>query len=201
MALWFDTENQEQKLLNYMPKGKAYAQSKVKGSNFNNLILWISASFKSLVDKYNQSFKGLYLCVSDYLIENWRLDYSVPNSIFYFSELENRTDLFVLKYLMRGNTEWNFKAIASAYGIKVLVKNGVEHYEDPLKTNILVITFEGEDADRLPHDVPHFLGSGRQLAKIQKIYETIKEAHCKIIYEYNPIVEFEEIELCSEIKA
>lgn len=196
MSLWFDTENQEQKLLNYMPKGKAYAQSKVKDSNFNNFILWISASFKSLVDKYNQSFKGLYLCVSDYLIENWRLDYSIPNDIFYFSESENRTDLFVLKYLMRGNTEWHFKAIASAYGIKVLVENGVDYYQDPLKTNILVITLEDQDFDRLPHSVPHFLRVGKGVGKIQKIYEIIKEAHCKIIYEYNPITEVEEIDLC-----
>lgn len=200
MGLWFDTENQEQKFLNYMPKGKAYTQSKVKGSNFNNFILWISASFKSLVDKYNQSFKGLYLCVSDYLIESWRLDYSIPNSVFYFSETENRTDVFILKYLMRGNTEWHFKAIATAYGMKVLVENGVDFYQDPAKTNILVITLESQDFDRLPHSVPHVLRSGRELIKIQTIYEIIKEAHCKIIYEYNPNIEGEEIDLCSGIK-
>lgn len=197
--MWFDSENQESKLLGYMPKGKAYNQSKVKGSNFNNFIIWISVSFKNLVDKYNQSFKGLFLCESDYLVEDFRLDYNIPNSVFYFSDLENRTDLFVLKYLMRGNTQWHFRAIASAYGMKVLIEDGVDHYQDPLKTNILVITFESENFDRLPHSVPHILGGGKELNKIQKIYEIIKEAHCKIVYEYNPSIVSEEIELCNGI--
>lgn len=199
MSLFFETEDQEKKLLGYMPSGKAYSQSKLKGSNFNNFMIWISVSFKNLVDKYNQSFRGLFLCESDYLIEDFRLDYSIPSGVFYFSESENRTDLFVLKYLMRGNTEWHFKAIASAYGIKVLVENGVDYYQDPLKTNILVIVFETQDIDRLPHDVPHFLGSSKELAKIQKIFEIIKEAHCKIMYEYNPSIVSEEIELCDGI--
>lgn len=200
MSLWFDSEKQEQKLLGYFPKGKAYSQSRIKGSNFNNFILWISTNFKTLVDKYNQSFQGIFLCVSGFLVESYRLDYNIPNSLFYFSELENRTDVFVLQYLMRGNTKWHFQAIASAYGIDVLIKDGVDHYQDPTKTNILVVIFKSQDFDRLPHSVPHILGGGKELNKIQKIYEIIKEAHCKILYEYNPNIISEEIELCNGIK-
>jgi hypothetical protein len=217
MNLWFDREYQEQKLLGYMPKGSAYKQSFVKNTNFNNFLIWIATSFRWLVDEYNQTFKGNYICESDYLIDNWKKDYSIPgsNDVFLVSEEDNRADVFVLKYLMRGNTRWNFQAIANIYGIEVSVENGIDYFIDsrlPHKipheivsfsgeiTEVLVITFLGLEFDILPHDVPHILGTGARVEKIKKIYDIIKEAQCKIIYTGHSHKELEDkIEFCKQV--
>jgi len=117
--------------------------------------------------------------------------------VFYLSDVENRTDVFVLKYLMKGNTEWHFSAIANIYGVDVLIDNGRDYFQEsrlpnriPHKlysgidnvTNVLVIVFLTGDFDKLPHKLPHKLGSGRKLEKIKRIYGIIKEAQCKILY-------------------
>ena len=115
MNLWFDRNNQEKILLKYLPTGKAYKQAFVEGSNFNKIIKWISFNFQWLVDRYNRTFKALYVCEGDYLVEKWKTDYNIPNNVFYLSEKENRTDVFVLRYLMKGNTKWHFQAIANIY--------------------------------------------------------------------------------------
>ena len=46
----------------------------------------------------------------------------------------------------------------------------------------MVVNFLATEYDSLPHSIPHKLGSGRKLEKIKKIYQTIKEAQCKILY-------------------
>ena len=197
MSLWFSREKQVEILLKYLPIGRAYKQAFVEGSNFNNLIKWISFSFQALVDKYNRTFKGLYVCESDYLIERWKADYSIPNGFFYLSEEENKIDIFVLRYLMRGNTKWHFQAIANIYNVDVIITNAKDYFSGsrlpnriPHRlhsrvenvNNVLIVSFLEVEYDQLPHSIPHKLGSGRKLDKIKKIYQIIKQAQCKILY-------------------
>lgn len=197
MSLWFDRENQEKILLKYLPVGKSYRQAFVEGSNFNNLIKWISFNFQRLVDKYNRTFKGLYVCESDYLVERWKADYNIPSNVFYLSKDENKIDVFVLRYLMRGNTKWHFQAIANIYGVDVVITNARDFFKNsrlpngiPHKlyagvedmNNVLVVNFLTTEYDTLPHSIPHKLGGGMKLEKIKKIYQVIKQAQCKILY-------------------
>ena len=57
MDLWFNEDSQEDILIDYMPKGKVYKQLKIKGSNFNKLMIWLSSSFLWLVEMYNITLK------------------------------------------------------------------------------------------------------------------------------------------------
>lgn len=197
MSLWFSSENQEKILLKYLPSGRAYKQAFVDGSNFNKIIKWISFTFQNLVEKYNKVFKGLYVCESDYLLANWKTDYNIPNSTFYLSKEENKADIFVLRYLMKGNTKWHFQAIANIYGVDVVITSGADYFRRcrlpnniPHKlcgntenvANVLVVNFLDTVYSLLPHAVPHQLGNGRKIGKIKKIYHDIKEAQCKILY-------------------
>ena len=196
--LYFNRENQEQIYLSNLPKGKVFKQAKKQGTNFNKIVKWIAKGFEWLVDRYNQTFKGLFICESKYFIEQFKKDYAVPNKIFYqTTDDEHQIDIKVLKYLMRGNTVWHFKMIAQLYGYCVKVTSGVEYFKNsripntiPHKlyssfeniNNILVITFYEQEADILPSSVPHKLGSGLKISKIKKIYDIIKPAQVKILY-------------------
>ena len=196
--LYFNRENQEQIYLNNLPKGRVFKQASTKGTNFNKFVKWIAKSFEWLVDRYNETFKGLYICESQYFIEQFKKDYSIPNKIFYQTTNDEHTqDIKVLKYLMSGNTAWHFKTIAQMYGYCIKVTSGVEYFEKsripniiPHKlysgfenvNNILVITFYEQEADILPISVPHKLGAGLKISKLKKIYDIIKPAQVKILY-------------------
>lgn len=198
MSLWFNEDNQEDILIKCMPKGKVYKQLKIKGSNFNKLIKWLSSSFLWLVKMYNKTFKGMYICKSTYLIENFKKDYNIPNEVFYSTDIdEHRRDIFVLKYLMKGNTEWHFRAVANIYGYDVDVISGKEYfrqYRIPNKiphklysgveniNDVLVIIFYNDEKNIMPYKIPHKLGSGSKVAKIKKIFDIMKQSQVKIVY-------------------
>lgn len=198
MDLWFNEDNQEDILIDYMPKGKVYRQSKIKGSNFNKLILWLSSSFLWLVMMYNKTFKGFFLCKSTYLIENFKKDYNIPNEVFYNADIaEHRKDVFALKYLMKGNTEWHFRAVANMYGYDIDIASGKEYFighripnKIPHKlysgitnvNNVLVIMFYSAERETIPNKIPHKLGSGIKISKIKKIFDIMKQAQIKIMY-------------------
>ena len=199
--MWFDRAEQERKFLNYLPQGKAYRQAWQESSNFYRFCAWIASAFRWLVDAYNQTFQGIYLVKSSYMMGAWKADYSIPNEVFYLSDEENRTDVFVIKYLMKGNTAWHFQAIANAYGVDILIYTGEEFYKDtqlPLQIphaiqdpgqdtkNVLVICFLNEEEDVLPHPIPYYFGGSRKIAKIKAIFAIIKQAQCKINYEPPP---------------
>lgn len=214
--LYFTRENQEQIYLNNLPNGRVYKQAKNQGTNFNKFIQWISKGFEWLVDKYNETFKGLFICESVFLIEQFKKDYSISNEIFYqTTDEEHQQDVKVLKYLMRGNTAWNFEAIASIYNVNVKVYTGVEYYENldygilPYKVphklserfsslrNVIVIVINTKDTgkDVLPHDVPHKLGTSLKIIKLKKIYDIIKQAQVKIVY-FKEDIQGEKIKIC-----
>lgn len=196
--LYFNRENQEQIYLNNLPKGRMYKQASVQGTNFNKFVKWIAKGFEWLVDKYNETFKGLFICESKFFIEQFKKDYSIPNEVFYqTTDEEHQIDVKVLKFLMQGNTHFHFKQIAQMYGYCVKVSSGVEYFKNsripntvPHKlysdfgnvNNILVITFYEQETDLLPHSVPHRLGAGLKIEKIKKIYDIIKPAQVKILY-------------------
>lgn len=196
--LFFHRDNQEQIYLNNLPKGRIYKQAKADGTNFNKLVKWIAKGFEWLVDSYNETFKGLYILESSFLVDEFKKDYGIPNKIFYqTTDEEHQQDVIVLRHLMRGNTAWNFKAIANAYGVCVDVKSGVEYFTDsriPNKiphrlyssftnvNNLFVISFYADTVDILPHSIPHKLGAGLKIPKIKKLYDIIKPAQTKIIY-------------------
>lgn len=211
--LWFNEGEQDKILIKFFAKGRAYSQMRVKGTNFNNVILWMASGFSWLVGEFNKMFAGLFVCQSSYLIDDFMADYGIPCDTFPIAS-DNRADVFVLKYLMRGNIAWNFYAVAKAYGVGIKVITGREFFENsripnkiPHKLyagvsdvdNILVVVFTDDDYAGVPYKVPHKLGSGQKLAKIKRVFEIMKEAQVKIIYtkvDNGIVVEVPEIVLC-----
>lgn len=210
--MWFINNNQDRILLNNLPKGRVFKQAWIVGTNFNKLIKWLALSFSWLVDEYNKAFKGLFICQSTFYIEQFKNDFLIPNDIFYkATDEEHKADIIVLKYLMKGNTAWNFTAIANAYGICVDVVAGAEFFKEsrlpntiPHKlypnynniNNIITVTFYVSASDVLPHSVPHTLGSGLKVEKIKKIYDIIRPAQTKIEYFSKAQADCEKIKIC-----
>lgn len=195
MNEWFDGSSQKKKMLGYLPTGRVYRNAYVDGSNLNKFIEWMSKGFEVLVDEYNRTFMGLFVCESDYLLEKWKTDYGIPNNIFYEHPEENWKDVFVLRYLMRGNKEWNYRAIANIYGVDIFIYRAGEYLKDsrlPHKVphriqnvvngnNAIVISFVNIRDDELD-DSEEGVKKKRLLEKIKKIYGVIKEAHLSIVY-------------------
>jgi len=212
MSLWFNREEQDKILLKYLPTGKVYKQAHLEGTNFNKLIKWIASGFTWLVDRYNETFRGLYVCESGYLIDNFKKDYNIPNEIFYNTDdFEHRKDIYILKYLMQGNTAWHFKAIANMYGYDVKVISGVEYlrgkrfvYKFPVKiglgitdpNNILVVFFKQKEVSGFAYKFPLGFRGNKNIIKIKKIYDIIKQSQTRILYIVDETLNEERIELC-----
>lgn len=203
--LFFNRENQDKILLGYLPKGSIFQKAHIEGTNFNKLIKWIAIGFQWLIDKYNETFMGIFICKSDFFIEQFKKDYGIPNEIFYQTTKEEHVaDIKVLKYLMRGNMAWNFKAIADQYGICVKVESGRDYYfvsrlpaRLPYKlfdlsqllniNNILVVTIYQDQSSNLPYKLPLKLGTSLKENKMKQIYDKIKPAQTSIIYARNTV--------------
>lgn len=201
--LFFNRENQDSILLGFMAKGLIFKKAHEDGTEFNKFIKWIASGFEWLIDKYNQVFMGLFICKSDYLIEQFKKDYSIPNEIFYQTTAEEHTqDIKVIKYLMKGNAIWNFQAIASTYGLCVKVQSGKDYYfvsrlpaKIPYKlfdlsgllnvNNVFVVTIYQDASTALPYKLPVKLGTGLKEKKLKQIYDKIKPAQSSIIYARN----------------
>lgn len=212
--LFFNRDNQEQIVLNNLPKGRVYKKAHEDGTDFNKIIKWIAKSFEWLVDLYNDYFKGLFICKSTFLIEHHKKDYNIPNQLFYqTTDEEHQTDIIVLKYLMSGNMTWHFEAVAKAYCINVTAVSGKEFYKNsripnkiPHKlytffentNNILVVLINYRESDILPNKIPHKLGTGLKLDKLKKIYAKMKPAQVKIVYYQREHKQCEDLILCVE---
>lgn len=185
--LWFEVDEQEEIFINYLPKGAAYKQASVQGSNFNNLVKTLAGSFQWLAIRFNSTFRGLFVTESNVLIDHWKKDYNVPNTIFKTSKT-NRIDVFTLKYLMRGNTDWHFRAIANIYLIDVIIEAGSkDHPPEAGKTvDYMTVKYISKDKFNLPYRVPHHLRFDEGLIKLKQIYEIIKPSNIQIIYEPVP---------------
>lgn len=195
MNEWFDTDEQKEKLLGYMPKGRAYKQAYKIGKNLSKFMKWASVGFEDLIVEYNRSFMGLFVPESDYLLQKWKDDYSIPNDVFYESPSENWRDVFVLKYLMRGNKDWNYRAIANIYDIDIVIYRGHEYVQKSRLPNpvphriqnisnsesVIVISFINVDYDKLGRSKEDE-AKRKLINKIKKIYSTIKEAQLRIVY-------------------
>lgn len=208
--MWFNKDNQLPKLLGYLPLGRAYKQAYIKGSNFNRLMAWVASGFEWLIDKYNANFKGLYINESGLFIDSWRKDYNIPNEIFYYDEVENRIDAFVIKYLMSGNTAWHYLAIASAYNIAIEFVEADEQFNSdlfpiPLPTTFnsidvdaetLVIAIKPTDNNAYPLDMPINFTNDKKLTKLKRIYDIIKPAQLQILYVERDVINFTRITKC-----
>lgn len=180
MSLWFGVDNQIEILQGYLPVGRIYKKAYSKGSTFYNIIRWQATSFGWLVGRFNTTLKGMYICSDETLLDKWKADYSIPNETFYEGD-ENRKDVFALKYLMRGNKEWNFRAVANLYGIEVVIGIGLDENGDDAG-NAMTVSMLGLDTGRIPHELPHILGNGLAPTKVMKMYAMMKQAQCRIIY-------------------
>lgn len=212
--LYFNSGDQEQVILSYVPRGRVFRQVGIEGKNFNKLIKWMAKFFRDLAEVYNETFKGLFICESTFFIEQYKKDYSIPNEIFYATTVEeHQADIKVLKYLMSGNQKFHFEAIAQMYGVCVVATDGETYLKNtriPTKIphklignyvnpkNILVVTIFSDAVDILPHKVPHILGSGLKIEKLKKIYAKIKPAQTKILYmfELAEKAQYEGVEIC-----
>jgi len=216
--LFFNRDNQDKILLGYFPKGLIFQKAHESGAEFNKVIRWIASGFQWLIDKYNETFMGIFICKSDFFIEQFKKDYNIPNEIFYQSTKEEHVaDIKVIKYLMRGNMAWNFQAIASQYGICVKVESGKDYYfvsrlpaKIPYKlfdlsallnvNNILVVTIYQDASSNLPYKLPMKLGTSLKENKLKAIYDKIKPAQSSIIYMRNTVntPQCVEIDICKK---
>ena len=216
--LFFNRENQLSIFLGYLPKGLIFNKAHEDGAEFNKLVKWIASGFEWLVDKYNLAFMGVFICKSDFYIEQFKKDYSIPNEVFYQSDNEEHTqDIKVIKYLMKGNGIWNFQAIASVYGLCVKVQSGKDYYfvsrlpaKLPYKlfdlsaliniNNIFVVTIYESTSQQLPYKLPLKMGTGLKEKKLKAIYDKIKPAQTSIIYTRNTIdtQQCTNIEICKK---
>lgn len=190
MSLFFNDSNQLKILLKYLPSGKAYTQAFAEASNFHKLMKWIASLFDDFIAYINGLFRARFFCESNLFVDRGMKDYLIPNDIFYRSSNpnENNVDLFVLKYLMKGNTEWHFQAIANIYGFDVAFGKGSGKYPpgydppaDREDHNVFYVTFFKETTKGFAYDFPFAFGDpiGN---KIKKIYDIIKEAQINIVY-------------------
>ncbi len=189
MSFKFNRENQLEILLKYLPTGKAYTQAYAEGSNFNKLMEWLASFFDNFIIYINKLLTARFLCLSNFFVKESMADHLLPNDIFYLSDPQhNNIDLFVMQYLMKGNTEWHFQAIANIYDFDVLF--GREHgeydpdYNPPVDRkdyNVLYVTFYPPAQAGFEYDFDFPFGDAIG-TKIKQIYEIIKEAQVKIIY-------------------
>jgi hypothetical protein len=190
MSLLFRSIDQDKIVIQYLPPGRIYKKAGQAGTNFNKLIQWLAAFFTGTIKEFNTSILALFISRSYLFKPRWGSDYDIPSELFPAVEKENRTDVYVVKYLMRGNTARHFVDIANIYGVGIKMEHG-KHAIDALS--------------RLPHDVPHKLlsdtittydrviitlittrsNNDARVVKIKKILETIKQAHTAIIFDAN----------------
>lgn len=199
MTLWFEVDEQEKILIDYMPRGAAYKQARIDGSNFNNIIKAISKSFEWLAIRYNNVFRGLFIAESPFLLSRWVTDYGIPSRVFPSDKesipatptkaeipgiTENRLDIYALRYLMNGNAEWNFRAIANLYLVDVIIEPGDSEHPPVVgqTSNYITVKYIERIQNKLPYNIPHYLTTNETFDKIKAIYQIIKPSHIKITY-------------------
>ena len=182
--LWFTIYKN---FVKYLPKGLIFNQAFNEGSNFNKLIKWIESTFVNLTIYYNDFFKSLYL-KKDLTINNFKIDYNLPNEIFYNgNNEENLRDLITLKWLMKGNNKWHFQAIANLYDEDIIIKSYEEINPRPTdgNNNTIYIYFFNNIyvRNRLPGKLPYkFIFFDKKINKIKKIYDIIKPVNLNAVY-------------------
>ena len=227
----FNCNKQTHKYLSCLPSGKVYAKAYEDGSNFNKIIKWLANSFLMLCMLFKNTLQSFFVCEKNSDIRSYMLDYNMPNAIFYDSDDdENRRDLYVQKYLMRGNTAWHFYAIASIYNITIritplgLVSDGIfalqfpftfggdreiadpypiefpfvfgdKTVDNPLGTTLVIEILKPDNTD-FAYDYPIKYGDEKRINKIKTIYDIIKEAQTRIIYEEVVDIPKQRIDLC-----
>lgn len=199
MTLWFEVDEQEKILIDYMPRGAAYKQARINGSNFNNLIKAIGKSFEWLAIRYNNVFRGLFITEGAFLLSRWKVDYGIPSRVFpsdkesipatskrhkILAVTENRLDIYALRYLMNGNAEWNFRAIANLYLVDIIIEPGDSEHPQVVgqTSNYITISYVERWGQRIPYKIPHYLTTAETIDKIKAIYQIIKPSHIKITY-------------------
>lgn len=208
--LWFREDKQKEVVLSFLPKGRANKQAHNSGTNYSNLLDWFSRMFFDLTKKYIKTFKQMFICEA-YDIDAYKRDYSIPNETFYATDNEeHRRDIYVMKYLMKGNTHWHFQAIANIYNIDVEIFAGRDFYNQdgfkykfPLKfksrmtdDNVIVVVFKYDKNGGFKYKFPLKFVNDRKLEKLKKIYQVIKSSETKIFYEQDDTITNERINLC-----
>ncbi len=196
MSEFFNTKDQHSIMLDYFPTGKAFLKASEEGTNFFNLVKFIAQANTETIEKLNKNFKSNFICLSNDSIKQLKKDYNIPNNVFYLTDDEiNRVDVFVLKHLMKGNTEWHYRAIANIYGLDILL--GWEYGDRP--TNIpaedypydgtekhtLFITFYPLPSSSFALEFDVVFGSTVE-DKIKGIFDIIKPPHIDIVYKSPP---------------
>jgi len=190
----FIASGQDNIFVSYLPYSRIHRQASVNDSTYNKIVLWIGSIFTYIILEINKVFNGLFINNSTYLLDYFKRDYGLPNKIFYDTTTqETLQDIYVLKFLSKGNRAWNFQAIANVYGVDVKVVSG---------------RFSDKES-RLPNKIPHILRShvvsktdvinitfygninAKLLTKIKAIYAFTKQIQTTIQYNNKPINELD----------
>lgn len=195
----FHTFNNFNALTNELPVGRFKDKIIQPYKNFYKLLQVFSKGFLTIYENFNFVIKGILQFSNNSIDHIWRLVksesndqilktwldlYNLPNNIFYISNEDNSIDIFVIRFLMRGNTRWHFKMIAKIYELDIDIEYSNEFYfknrfpyrfvfrfEPFFKKllNIVFIRFKRND-------------NNQRIEKVKKIFEFIKPIGMNIKY-------------------
>lgn len=203
--LFFYVQNYYKALLNHLPPGRIYELApKAKDTTFSFLLGTFAKVLARLNQDYNTRFKGLYLKLSNYFLEEYKKEYSIPNQIFTNDSdtyLDNIRDVFILKYLARDNTSLGLQKIANAYGVRVgfirkrdFLKASGEldqddnTYDMEIDNTVIVKLYSGigdryyKTATDQGIKLPFFYGKNPRFQKIRSLFNLLKPLHLKFDY-------------------
>lgn len=168
----------------YLPVGKAYYKYKEEGSIAWKRKMWAVEMLTLLAKDIVDVFKGCFVGESNHFADEWKKDYSIPDLIYSKNDDLNFRDVFVKKYLARGNTEWHFRAIANIYGMDCLIRTGDEyinefgslpttHYKNISPYRLVVVSIFGGGEPHFPLEFPFVFGSEDYIKRLTDIYQSM----------------------------
>lgn len=201
MSLFNTYSEQEQARITteYAPNGRLFNQKRNFLSGLFSYFLGTSAEQVRLINTINTMFDGLFPRENTSLLEYHERDLAIPDNIFSGAGTieERQIDVIVKKYMMRGNRTQDYIDIANIYGISITIATGLQTAVFPLafpinfsssaddERNTLYISITSDSSLVFPLPFPIGFSAGSNVDKIKKIFNHIKPATTRIIYQEN----------------
>lgn len=191
-------EIQAQLLADYLPDGKFWKAKNIDESNLRKLLNGFGKEFVNIEDTLNWLKRELNILTTFDLIEFWEEAYGIPDDDDVFTvqgkKIEERRFNLYIKELMDGaDRAEDWENIASKFGYKCKVyptatisyfpfRFPINFYESP-QYAIGVEFYDVAPPSRFTLQFPITFGA-TGVIQLQKIFEIIKPADCKVVYRY-----------------
>ena len=178
MPLNFNLHNREKYFLDYVPTGKAWAQARASGTNFNRLCQWAARATDGHIEAMNRlvpDYHGLSRADTG-LINQLKEQYGLPNDTFpTVDDGETLLDIYCMRFLMNDNRPPAFQRIANLYNVDMAWRNGSDPYS-------VSIRLDFEEDGGFPYTFPQTFTYPLIGKKIRAIYDRIKPLYLTINY-------------------